>query len=160
MNCPFCGHKEDRVVDSRESREGNLIRRRRQCLKCERRFTTYERIDEVPYMVVKKDGTRQLLVPSIKAAETMDFAAFWTAWACAARRFGALRFSLSRLELLTRELPGSLAEEIVSLVDVGLQVQRLGPPPSLRRAATVLAATRGKGVDRKPPEGGVPCKRP
>ena len=59
MNCPFCGHKEDRVVDSRESREGDLIRRRRQCLKCERRFTTYERIDEVPYMVVKKDGRRE-----------------------------------------------------------------------------------------------------
>lgn len=59
MNCPFCGHKEDRVVDSRESREGDLIRRRRQCLKCERRFTSYERIDEVPYMVVKKDGRRE-----------------------------------------------------------------------------------------------------
>jgi len=59
VNCPFCGHKEDRVVDSRESREGDLIRRRRQCLKCERRFTSYERIDEVPYMVVKKDGRRE-----------------------------------------------------------------------------------------------------
>lgn len=59
MNCPFCGHKEDRVVDSRESREGDLVRRRRQCLKCDRRFTTYERIDEVPYMVVKKDGRRE-----------------------------------------------------------------------------------------------------
>jgi len=59
VNCPFCSHKEDRVVDSRESREGDVIRRRRQCLKCERRFTTYERIDEVPYMVVKKDGRRE-----------------------------------------------------------------------------------------------------
>ena len=59
MNCPFCGHRQDRVVDSRESREGDVIRRRRQCLKCERRFTTYERIDEVPYMVVKKDGRRE-----------------------------------------------------------------------------------------------------
>jgi transcriptional repressor NrdR len=59
MNCPFCGHRQDRVVDSRESREGDAIRRRRQCLKCERRFTTYERIDEVPYMVVKKDGRRE-----------------------------------------------------------------------------------------------------
>ncbi len=59
MNCPFCGHKQDRVVDSRESREGDVVRRRRQCLKCERRFTTYERIDEVPYMVVKKDGRRE-----------------------------------------------------------------------------------------------------
>ncbi len=59
MNCPFCGHRQDRVVDSRESREGDVIRRRRQCLKCERRFTTYERIDEVPYIVVKKDGRRE-----------------------------------------------------------------------------------------------------
>jgi transcriptional repressor NrdR len=59
VNCPFCSHKEDRVVDSRESREGDVIRRRRHCLKCERRFTTYERIDEVPYMAVKKDGRRE-----------------------------------------------------------------------------------------------------
>ena len=59
MNCPFCGFKEDRVIDSRESKEGDSIRRRRQCLGCERRFTTYERTDEVPYMVVKKDGRRE-----------------------------------------------------------------------------------------------------
>src|ERR671923_443894 len=59
MKCPFCGHLEDKVVDSRESREGDAIRRRRQCLACERRFTTYERIDEIPYMVVKKDGRRE-----------------------------------------------------------------------------------------------------
>jgi transcriptional repressor NrdR len=59
MKCPFCNHIEDKVVDSRESREGDAIRRRRQCLQCERRFTTYERIDEVPYMVIKKDGRRE-----------------------------------------------------------------------------------------------------
>ncbi len=59
MNCPFCGFNEDKVIDSRESKEGEAIRRRRQCLRCERRFTTYERIDEVPYMVVKKDGRRE-----------------------------------------------------------------------------------------------------
>ena len=59
MKCPFCGHAQDRVLDSRESKEADTIRRRRQCLACERRFTTYERIDEVPYMVVKKDGRRQ-----------------------------------------------------------------------------------------------------
>jgi transcriptional repressor NrdR len=59
VNCPFCGFKEDRVIDSRESKEGDVIRRRRECLQCERRFTTYERIDEVPYMVVKKDGRRE-----------------------------------------------------------------------------------------------------
>jgi len=59
MRCPFCGHIEDRVVDSRESKEGEAIRRRRECLACEKRFTTYERLDEVPYMVVKKDGRRE-----------------------------------------------------------------------------------------------------
>ncbi len=59
MKCPFCGHLEDKVVDSRESREGDVIRRRRECLECGRRFTSYERIDEIPYMVVKKDGTRE-----------------------------------------------------------------------------------------------------
>src|SRR3954470_20655326 len=56
MKCPFCGFLEDKVVDSRESREGEAIRRRRECLKCERRFTSYERIDEIPYMVIKKEG--------------------------------------------------------------------------------------------------------
>ena len=59
MKCPFCSHQEDKVIDSRESKEGDAIRRRRQCLGCERRFTTYEKIDEIPYMVVKKDGRRE-----------------------------------------------------------------------------------------------------
>ncbi len=59
MKCPFCGHLADKVVDSRESKEGEAIRRRRQCLKCEKRFTSYERIDQIPYMVVKKDGRRE-----------------------------------------------------------------------------------------------------
>jgi transcriptional repressor NrdR len=59
MRCPFCGFREDKVIDSRESKEGDAIRRRRACLACERRFTTYERCDEVPYMVIKKDGSRE-----------------------------------------------------------------------------------------------------
>ena len=59
MKCPFCGHLGDKVVDSRESREGEVIRRRRECQDCGRRFTSYERIDEIPYMVVKKDGSRE-----------------------------------------------------------------------------------------------------
>jgi len=59
VKCPFCSHKEDKVVDSREASAGDLIRRRRECLKCKRRFTTYERIDEIPYMVIKKDGRRE-----------------------------------------------------------------------------------------------------
>jgi transcriptional repressor NrdR len=59
MKCPFCAHPQDKVIDSRESKEGELIRRRRECLQCGRRFTTYERIDEIPYMVIKKDGRRE-----------------------------------------------------------------------------------------------------
>ena len=59
MKCPFCAHLDDKVIDSREARDGDLIRRRRECLKCKRRFTTYERIDEIPYMVIKKDGRRE-----------------------------------------------------------------------------------------------------
>ena len=59
MKCPFCSHLDDKVIDSREARTGDLIRRRRECLKCGRRFTTYERIDEIPYMVIKKDGRRE-----------------------------------------------------------------------------------------------------
>jgi transcriptional repressor NrdR len=59
MKCPFCTHLGDKVVDSRESKEGEVIRRRRECLECGRRFTSYERIDEIPYMLVKKDGTRE-----------------------------------------------------------------------------------------------------
>jgi transcriptional repressor NrdR len=59
MKCPYCGFGQDRVIDSRESREADSIRRRRECEGCNRRFTTYERIDEIPYMVVKKDGRRE-----------------------------------------------------------------------------------------------------
>src|SRR5256885_4331787 len=75
MKCPFCGFINDKVVDSRETKEGESIRRRRECMKCEKRFTTYERIDEIPYMVVKKDGRREkfdrqkLLTGLLKACE-------------------------------------------------------------------------------------------
>src|ERR1700749_5147862 len=75
MKCPYCGYLQDRVVDSRESKEADSIRRRRECEKCVRRFTTYERIDEIPYMVVKKDGRREkfdrqkILTGLLKACE-------------------------------------------------------------------------------------------
>ena len=75
MTCPFCAYREDKVIDSRESKEGDSIRRRRQCLSCDRRFTTYEKIDEIPYMIIKKDGRREkfdrqkILNGLIKAAE-------------------------------------------------------------------------------------------
>ncbi|RPH58534.1 MAG: transcriptional repressor NrdR [Acidobacteria bacterium] len=75
MKCPYCTHLGDKVVDSRESKEGEVIRRRRECLSCGRRFTSYERIDEIPYMVVKKDGSRErferqkLIAGLLKACE-------------------------------------------------------------------------------------------
>jgi transcriptional repressor NrdR len=75
VKCPYCTHLGDKVVDSRESKEGDVIRRRRECLECGRRFTSYERIDEIPYMVVKKDGRRErferqkLMAGLLKAVE-------------------------------------------------------------------------------------------
>jgi transcriptional repressor NrdR len=75
VKCPYCGHLGDKVVDSRETKEGEAIRRRRECLACGRRFTSYERIDEIPYMVVKKDGRRErferqkLIAGLLKACE-------------------------------------------------------------------------------------------
>jgi transcriptional repressor NrdR len=75
VKCPYCAHLGDKVVDSRESKEGEAIRRRRECLSCGRRFTSYERIDEIPYMVVKKDGSRErferqkLIAGLLKACE-------------------------------------------------------------------------------------------
>jgi transcriptional repressor NrdR len=78
MKCPFCGHAEDRVVDSRESKEGEVIRRRRECLGCSRRFTSYERIDQIPHLVIKKDGRRErfdrekIVAGLLKACEKRD----------------------------------------------------------------------------------------
>jgi transcriptional repressor NrdR len=75
MKCPFCSHPESKVIDSRESKKGLSIRRRRECISCKKRFTTYEKIEEIPYMVVKKDGSRQpfdgqkLLRGMLKACE-------------------------------------------------------------------------------------------
>lgn len=59
MKCPFCGNLEDKVIDSRSSKEGNAIRRRRECLKCGKRFTSYERVEDIIPMVIKKDGRRE-----------------------------------------------------------------------------------------------------
>ena len=99
MRCPFCGHLEDRVVDSRESKEGEAIRRRRECLGCERRFTTYERIDEIPYMVVKKDWRRErferqkLLSGLLRASEKRSV-------------------SMGRLEALVNEVESFVADSV------------------------------------------------
>jgi transcriptional repressor NrdR len=59
MKCPYCGDLDNKVIDSRVSKDGNAVRRRRECLVCSRRFTTYERVDEIPIMLVKKDGRRE-----------------------------------------------------------------------------------------------------
>lgn len=59
MKCPFCGFEESKVIDSRSTDDGNRIRRRRECLQCEKRFTTYEMIEQVPIIIVKKDGSRE-----------------------------------------------------------------------------------------------------
>jgi transcriptional repressor NrdR len=75
MRCPYCEHSESKVIDSRESKNGMCVRRRRECLSCKRRFTTYEKIEEILYMVIKKDGSRQpfdaqkLLQGMLKACE-------------------------------------------------------------------------------------------
>ena len=75
MKCPFCLHDEDKVIDSRSSNEGKSVRRRRECSKCKKRFTTYEYVEEVPLMVIKKDGRREpfdrhkLLAGLVKACE-------------------------------------------------------------------------------------------
>ena len=60
MKCPFCGEIDNKVIDSRLGKEGNVIRRRRECLECSRRFTTYEHIEEIPIMIIKKDGRREV----------------------------------------------------------------------------------------------------
>ncbi len=59
MKCPFCGETNNKVIDSRLSKDGNVIRRRRECIDCSRRFTTYEHIEDIPVMIIKKDGRRE-----------------------------------------------------------------------------------------------------
>ncbi len=60
MKCPFCGEFDNKVIDSRVSKDGSVIRRRRECIDCNRRFTTYEHIEEIPIMIIKKDGRREV----------------------------------------------------------------------------------------------------
>jgi transcriptional repressor NrdR len=117
MNCPFCGFLQDRVIDSRESKEGDVIRRRRQCLSCERRFTTYERIDEIPYMVVKKDGRREKFDRQKVLAGLLK--------ACEKRPIG-----MGKLAEMVDEVDGRLAEcaeREMSTTDIGeMLMERLG----------------------------------
>jgi transcriptional repressor NrdR len=109
VKCPYCGHMGDKVVDSRESKEGEVIRRRRECLECGRRFTSYERIDEIPYMVVKKDGTRErferqkLIAGLLKACEKRPVSV------------AALESVADRVEATLQERP----EKEIATADIG-----------------------------------------
>jgi transcriptional repressor NrdR len=112
VKCPYCANLGDKVVDSRESREGEVIRRRRECLDCGRRFTSYERIDEIPYMVVKKDGRRErferqkLVAGLLKACEKRPV------------RVAALEAVADRLEAALQER----ADREMSTEDIGAAV--------------------------------------
>jgi transcriptional repressor NrdR len=114
MKCPYCGHLGDKVVDSRESKEGEVIRRRRECLECTRRFTSYERIDEIPYMVVKKDGRRErferqkLVAGLLKACEKRPV------------RIPSLEAIADKIEAMLQDKP----EREISTEDIGAYVMQ------------------------------------
>src|SRR5688572_33203844 len=119
MKCPFCGHLGDKVVDSRESKEGEAIRRRRECLECGRRFTSYERIDEIAYMVIKKDGTRErferqkLIAGLLKACEKRPVSA--SAVEAVADRVEATLQDRPEREMSTEEVGALVMEELKRL---------------------------------------------
>ena len=119
MKCPFCGHLGDKVVDSRESREGDVIRRRRECLECGRRFTSYERIDEIPYMVVKKDGSRErferqkVLTGMLKACEKRPVSV--SALEAVADRIEAALQDRADKEMSTAEIGATVMQELKQL---------------------------------------------
>ena len=119
MKCPFCGHPGDKVVDSRESKEGEVIRRRRECLSCGRRFTSYERIDEIPYMVVKKDGSRErferqkLIAGLLKACEKRPVSV--AALEAVADRVEAALQERPEKEIATAEIGSSVMQELKKL---------------------------------------------
>ncbi len=99
MKCPYCGSLDEKVVDSREGKDGVVVRRRRQCQQCRRRFTTYERIEEIHFMVVKKDGRREpfdrhkLLAGLLKATQKRPV-------------------SVAQLEKIVDEIEARLAEKV------------------------------------------------
>ena len=119
MKCPYCGHLGDKVVDSREGKEGEVIRRRRECLECSKRFTSYERIDEIPYMVVKKDGTRErwerqkLVTGLLKACEKRPVSVAGLE-AIADRVEGALQERPEK-EIATADIGAFIMEELKKL---------------------------------------------
>jgi transcriptional repressor NrdR len=119
VKCPFCGQLKDKVVDSRESKEGEVIRRRRQCLGCGRRFTSYERMDEIPYMVIKKDGSRErferqkVIAGMLKACEKRPVSA--AALEMVADRVEVTLQDRPEKEIATEEIGAFLMEELRDL---------------------------------------------
>src|SRR5437879_8253837 len=119
MKCPYCSHLGDKVVDSRESKEGEVIRRRRECLDCGKRFTSYERIDEIPYMVVKKDGSRErfdrqkLITGLLKACEKRPVSV--AALETVADRVEASLQERPEKEITTNDVGGFVMEEMKKL---------------------------------------------
>jgi transcriptional repressor NrdR len=119
VKCPYCAHLGDKVVDSRESREGEVIRRRRECLGCGKRFTSYERIDEIPYMVVKKDGTRErferqkLIAGLLKACEKRPVSV--AALEGVADRLEGILQERAEKEMATAEIGAFMMQELKKL---------------------------------------------
>jgi transcriptional repressor NrdR len=119
VKCPYCAHLGDKVVDSRESREGEVIRRRRECLGCGKRFTSYERIDEIPYMVVKKDGSRErferqkLIAGMLKACEKRPVSV--ASLEAVADRVESTLQERSEKEITTSEVGGFVMQELKAL---------------------------------------------
>ena len=119
MKCPYCGHLGDKVVDSRESKEGEAIRRRRECLECGKRFTSYERIDEIPYMVIKKDGSRErfdrqkLVAGLLKACEKRPVS--MTALDAVADRVESTLQERTEKEIATVEIGAFVMDELKKL---------------------------------------------
>ena len=119
MKCPYCGNLGDKVVDSRESKEGEVIRRRRECLECAKRFTSYERIDEIPYMVIKKDGSRErferqkLIAGLLKACEKRPVSI--SAVEKVADRVEAMLQERPEKEMSTEEVGALVMEELKRL---------------------------------------------
>jgi transcriptional repressor NrdR len=113
MRCPFCSHIEDKVIDSRQSRDGDVIRRRRECLKCDARFTSYERIEEVLPPVIKKDGRREPF-DRVKILHGLEKACEKRSVSVESRELLAANIEKSLLESGEKEIPSSwIGEQIM-----------------------------------------------
>lgn len=119
MKCPYCGHLRDKVVDSRESKEGDVIRRRRQCLQCSRRFTSRERLEDIEYRVIKKDGNREafqrqkLIAGLLTACEKRPVSV--QQLEAIANRIEAELQERSEREMSTREIGARVMQELKQL---------------------------------------------